>query len=643
MDLEVVNNTVLDKILRTLEVPSVKDTETLKEFVNIKTTNYLPSKRISIKTKTQTRNLRTDCEAPYEGQKLGSHSISLKNIWKFDTVIKPGFVESKKGYSLEDTFDKISCPSCDGAGDFGCDECKGNKKVPCYDCQRTGKIECEYCDRGWVECPDCDGERQITCNECNGNKKKGCPDCKGWGTVTCPECKGHPVIKYSGNSNKPDFRCHYCGEKGKITCPTCRGEKEIWCEECDGRGFFPCDTCDQTGKVRCNNCDEGYVDCPYCDNDYMVNCSTCHGEGSIGCTRCQRKGSLLKYSQIDEIISISNNVKTFHSKNLPEKLVNQIESSFKTVSEKTLDNDQKIVEDSIKDFPQAIKDEITPLFSYKETSTKRNLQYLLGEENTDLYKISFKFKENEFCAYTYGIDNNFYCEQEILNLIKKEIWKDYAEGELNSNKFITAYFAYSFLTKFAHENFPSEENMFNFLKSGISDKCKDKILKKQIKFIDKGCTYAELIDFIENGSKKSFSLFGRKNKENQKEENKKTEQSGEVLENVNETEKNDNNNIKNKTDAEVSKKSRLLSLVLCFLFGWLDIHNFYVGKYIKGIIHFALVCICFTLTGKLGKNDEWIIGMFGFIWLVMWGIDFIMILFGLYKDGKKHRIKKWIK
>lgn len=59
------------------------------------------------------------------------------------------------------------------------------------------------------------------------------------------------------------------------------------------------------------------------------------------------------------------------------------------------------------------------------------------------------------------------------------------------------------------------------------------------------------------------------------------------------------------------KKSKLVALILCFFFGELGIHRFYVGKPISGLIWF------FTL------------GLFGIGWL----IDLIVILFGGFKDG----------
>lgn len=67
----------------------------------------------------------------------------------------------------------------------------------------------------------------------------------------------------------------------------------------------------------------------------------------------------------------------------------------------------------------------------------------------------------------------------------------------------------------------------------------------------------------------------------------------------------------------ISPKSKGVAAVLCFFFGGLGIHRFYVGKVGTGLIWL------FTL------------GLFGIGSLV----DFIMILCGSFKDGNGALIK----
>jgi len=70
---------------------------------------------------------------------------------------------------------------------------------------------------------------------------------------------------------------------------------------------------------------------------------------------------------------------------------------------------------------------------------------------------------------------------------------------------------------------------------------------------------------------------------------------------------------------DVSDKKRLPALLLCWFFGLLGVHRFYVGKIGTGVL--------WLLTG----------GIFGIGALV----DFIMIIIGTFtdKDGKK--VEEW--
>jgi TM2 domain-containing membrane protein YozV len=70
---------------------------------------------------------------------------------------------------------------------------------------------------------------------------------------------------------------------------------------------------------------------------------------------------------------------------------------------------------------------------------------------------------------------------------------------------------------------------------------------------------------------------------------------------------------------DVSPKSRLVALLLCFFLGSLGIHRFYVGKIGTGIL------MLITL-GFLG------------IWTF---IDFIIIIVGAFKDKQGLRVFRW--
>ncbi len=70
---------------------------------------------------------------------------------------------------------------------------------------------------------------------------------------------------------------------------------------------------------------------------------------------------------------------------------------------------------------------------------------------------------------------------------------------------------------------------------------------------------------------------------------------------------------------DVSKKNRLVTLLLCFFLGWGGGHRFYVGKIGTGIL------MLFTMGG---------FGMWYFL-------DLVMIASGVFKDKENLPITSW--
>jgi TM2 domain-containing membrane protein YozV len=74
-------------------------------------------------------------------------------------------------------------------------------------------------------------------------------------------------------------------------------------------------------------------------------------------------------------------------------------------------------------------------------------------------------------------------------------------------------------------------------------------------------------------------------------------------------------------ETNVSGKSRLVALLLCFFLGYLGVHRFYVGKIGTGILMIV------TIGGFCG------------IWVL---VDLIMILVGAFKDQQGQLVFKWV-
>ncbi|MBF0619785.1 MAG: TM2 domain-containing protein [Candidatus Omnitrophica bacterium] len=69
----------------------------------------------------------------------------------------------------------------------------------------------------------------------------------------------------------------------------------------------------------------------------------------------------------------------------------------------------------------------------------------------------------------------------------------------------------------------------------------------------------------------------------------------------------------------ISLKSRLICLLLCFFLGWAGAHRFYVRKTGTGLL---MLCT----GGGLG------------IW---WIVDFVFILCGSFRDKEDKRVTEW--
>lgn len=98
-----------------------------------------------------------------------------------------------------------------------------------------------------------------------------------------------------------------------------------------------------------------------------------------------------------------------------------------------------------------------------------------------------------------------------------------------------------------------------------------------------------------------------------------------------------NQSYEEKNPVVISQKSRLITMLLCLFFGYLGIHNFYCGRYIKGIIYIVIVAFGFTVN----KINETLNGLLFILVILLSIIDLLLIIAGKYKDGKKQLIKKW--
>ncbi len=96
-----------------------------------------------------------------------------------------------------------------------------------------------------------------------------------------------------------------------------------------------------------------------------------------------------------------------------------------------------------------------------------------------------------------------------------------------------------------------------------------------------------------------------------------------------------------------SDKRILPAFLLCFFFGSLGVHRFYVGRIAGGFVYIvALILLLVGLANphirELGGRCRW---LFSGVGILLSGItilvDFIQIIVGAFRDGEGNRITRW--
>ena len=95
-----------------------------------------------------------------------------------------------------------------------------------------------------------------------------------------------------------------------------------------------------------------------------------------------------------------------------------------------------------------------------------------------------------------------------------------------------------------------------------------------------------------------------------------------------------------------SDRSRLVALILVWLFGFFAAHRFYVGKVGSGFVMLLLNFLSFfaiLAAGLIGSTSLVVFfGIIAFGSCIWWAINFFEILFGNFTDKQGRPLKKWI-
>jgi TM2 domain-containing membrane protein YozV len=95
---------------------------------------------------------------------------------------------------------------------------------------------------------------------------------------------------------------------------------------------------------------------------------------------------------------------------------------------------------------------------------------------------------------------------------------------------------------------------------------------------------------------------------------------------------------------KISKKSRLVAFLLCYVFGICGAHRFYVEKTYSGIAFIMGLIVSGVLLGVI--KDGMLSIVLAVIILsaiiIVWAVDTLMIILGKFKTPKGYVLKNWI-
>lgn len=107
--------------------------------------------------------------------------------------------------------------------------------------------------------------------------------------------------------------------------------------------------------------------------------------------------------------------------------------------------------------------------------------------------------------------------------------------------------------------------------------------------------------------------------------------------------KNSSDAMDNRDVKQVSEKSRLVTLVLSVLLGFLGVHKFYVGKSSGGICSVLLLLATFivNIIALFVWPIAFLFPVIVAIIIIRWIIDICLVVCGVFTDGDGLVIKNW--
>ena len=340
---------------------------------------YIPDYKIILTAKYEKRDFVFNKIKPFSGERIPKTVAPLREIWDYKIETSDEMQKSEDSFTINESFEKETCPTC-----------KGDSSSDCPKCDGVGKVDCK----------NCNGYGELICGKCDGDKEIWCPHCDG---------TGKRLVYVDGRERRRN--CQYCRGTKKVLCPTCDGKGTVICKKCNGNRTFKCEEC--------------------------------NGEGTIYCSTCQGASDVLKYTEIKRESDILKKMGFFFNSETPDGLKKLIESKldFVDFAKETVSYATKELDSFIKSQDEGIQPLLKDLIEGSNKEIPEGAKIAKIEFSILIcktYLLAFSYLNENYKYYSYN-DKHFFEQDSVLNKIRAELNLYYYKKLYDEKNYVDAY------------------------------------------------------------------------------------------------------------------------------------------------------------------------------------------------------------
>lgn len=418
----------------------VKAVEDIDFIIKPTEYKYIPNYMINLVIKYEKRNFLFNQIKPYKGEKLPKTVAPLREIWDYKIETSDEMQKSEDSFTINESFEKETCPTC-----------KGDSSSDCPKCDGVGKVDCK----------NCNGYGELICGKCDGDKEIWCPDCDGKGRKKCSSCNGSGNRIVNENGKETSRPCRYCNGKGSYCCERCNGTKKVLCPTCDGKGS---------------------VICKKCNGNRTFKCEECNGEGTIYCSTCQGASDVLKYTEIKRENDILKKMGFFFNSETPDGLKKLIETKldFVDFEKETVSYATKELDSFIKSQDEGIQPLLKDLIEGSNKEIPEGTKIAKIEFSILIcktYLLTFSCLNENYKYYSYN-DKHFFEQESVLHKIRSELNLYYYKKLYDEKNYVDAFVLLEEICKTKKSEKAKDRDLYKQKKKELK---KNDEYKKQLK------------------------------------------------------------------------------------------------------------------------------------------------------------------